>query len=237
MPLRFRRSVSLFPGARLNFSKSGVSVSLGRPGATFNFGPRGTSATFGLPGTGFSYRVQLSHRNRNRGSGEGSAPSSGNEWPSTPAPEAGSRRIYQPKEGEIASAPVGTLTSASLADLKQLILEARKRRIDLQGQLKIAIRARNAAYRWHWFRSRFPLRFLGAKGAEAAAEKSTERQVALEAVANALSSCFMRLSFQMPPQMAKAWEDLQAAHEALSRVQKIWDVTAEVAVDRGCVKS
>ena len=50
MPLRFRRSLSLFPGARLNFSKSGMSVSLGRPGATLNVGPRGSSATFGLPG-------------------------------------------------------------------------------------------------------------------------------------------------------------------------------------------
>jgi hypothetical protein len=65
-----------------------------------------------------------------------------------------------------------------------------------------------------------------------AAEKSTERQAALEAVANALSSCFMRLSFQLPPQMANAWEDLRVSHDALSQVQKIWDVTSEVAVDR-----
>jgi hypothetical protein len=45
----------LFPGVRLNISKSGPSASFGAPGATFNIGPRGTRSTFGIPGTGVSY--------------------------------------------------------------------------------------------------------------------------------------------------------------------------------------
>ena len=32
MGLRFRKSISLIPGVRLNFSKSGMSVSAGVPG-------------------------------------------------------------------------------------------------------------------------------------------------------------------------------------------------------------
>jgi hypothetical protein len=52
MGLRFNRRVGLFPGARLNFSKSGVSLSLGRRGAHFTIGPKGTRETLGLPGTG-----------------------------------------------------------------------------------------------------------------------------------------------------------------------------------------
>lgn len=38
MGLRFRRSVKILPGVRLNFSKSGVSTSIGGKGATLNFG-------------------------------------------------------------------------------------------------------------------------------------------------------------------------------------------------------
>lgn len=38
MGLRFRRSVRLAPGVRLNFSRSGTSLSLGVPGATLNIG-------------------------------------------------------------------------------------------------------------------------------------------------------------------------------------------------------
>ena len=55
MGLRFRRSVRLLPGLRLNFSLSGVSTSLGGRGATINLSRRGVRTTFGLPGTGLSY--------------------------------------------------------------------------------------------------------------------------------------------------------------------------------------
>ena len=60
MGFRFRRSIKLFPGVRLNVSKSGVSTSIGARGATINIGPKGTRATVGLPGTGISYSEKLS---------------------------------------------------------------------------------------------------------------------------------------------------------------------------------
>ena len=55
MGLRFRRSVKIIPGVRLNFSKSGTSLSLGGRGFTTNISKRGTKTTVGLPGTGISY--------------------------------------------------------------------------------------------------------------------------------------------------------------------------------------
>lgn len=59
MGFRFRRSVRIMPGVRLNFSKSGVSTSLGPRGATINIGPKGVKKTVGLPGTGLSHTSQL----------------------------------------------------------------------------------------------------------------------------------------------------------------------------------
>ena len=59
MGFRFRRSVKLIPGVRLNFSTRGASISLGAPGATLNFSGRGARATFGVPGTGFSWSQSL----------------------------------------------------------------------------------------------------------------------------------------------------------------------------------
>lgn len=55
MGFRFRKTISILPGLRLNISKSGVSTSIGRPGATVNIGRRGVRGTVGLPGTGMSY--------------------------------------------------------------------------------------------------------------------------------------------------------------------------------------
>ena len=227
MPLRFRRSVSLFPGARLNFSKSGMSVSLGRPGATFNFGSRGSSATLGLPGSGLSYRVQLSQTGR----GARSQGSSGGRPDSAPD-------IYPDYQvdgsvgGEIRSAPVGTLTSASLSDLKRLILEAREQRVLLRAALAKAIKLRDAAYRWHYFRSRWPLCLLAPSRIEGLRTRKEAAQSEVEATADALSSCFIRLSFQMPPAAESAWRDLRAAYEALCGSQYVWDITASYAVDR-----
>jgi hypothetical protein len=59
MGFRFRRSVRLAPGIRINLSKNGASLSLGRRGATLNFSGRGTKATVGLPGSGLSYSEML----------------------------------------------------------------------------------------------------------------------------------------------------------------------------------
>lgn len=55
MGLRFHKSVSLLPGVRINFSKSGASVSLGGKGLTYNIGSNRNRATVGLPGSGLSY--------------------------------------------------------------------------------------------------------------------------------------------------------------------------------------
>src|SRR5260370_20038906 len=55
MGFRFRRSLRFAPGIRINLSKAGASLSLGRRGTTLNFSPRGTKATVGLPGSGISY--------------------------------------------------------------------------------------------------------------------------------------------------------------------------------------
>lgn len=66
MGFRFRKSVTLFPGVRLNLSKSGVSTSVGRPGATVNLGSGGVRGNVGLPGTGLSYNKRLT-----RGGGRG----------------------------------------------------------------------------------------------------------------------------------------------------------------------
>jgi hypothetical protein len=60
MGFRFRKTIKLFPGVKLNFSKSGVSTSIGGPGATINISKHGTRGTVGIPGTGVSYSENLS---------------------------------------------------------------------------------------------------------------------------------------------------------------------------------
>jgi len=58
MDFRFRKRLKLFPGAWINISKKGGSLSVGGHGATVNFSKRGVSETVGLPGSGISYRTK-----------------------------------------------------------------------------------------------------------------------------------------------------------------------------------
>jgi hypothetical protein len=59
MGFRFNRRISIFKGLRLNFSKSGTSVSVGGRGAWLTFGKKGTRATVGIPGTGMSWSEKI----------------------------------------------------------------------------------------------------------------------------------------------------------------------------------
>lgn len=76
MGFRFRKTIRLLPGVRLNLSKSGISTSIGRPGATINIGRRGVTGTAGIPGTGLSYTERLSGAGRAR-QGAAATPGSG----------------------------------------------------------------------------------------------------------------------------------------------------------------
>ncbi|MBV4417190.1 DUF4236 domain-containing protein [Clostridium tyrobutyricum] len=56
MGFRFRKSIKIAPGIKLNVGKKGInSVSIGGHGYTKNIGKHGTRTTVGIPGTGISY--------------------------------------------------------------------------------------------------------------------------------------------------------------------------------------
>lgn len=59
--MRFRKSVKLCKGVRLNFSGSGVSMSLGVKGASVSIGKRGAYLNYGIPGTGLYDRVKIAN--------------------------------------------------------------------------------------------------------------------------------------------------------------------------------
>ena len=65
MSVRFRKTVSLGKGARINFSKSGPSLNVGPRGASLSIGKRGVYANVGIPGTGISKRTRLTGSSSN----------------------------------------------------------------------------------------------------------------------------------------------------------------------------
>ena len=67
MGLRFRKSINLGGGFRINLSKSGIGYSWGTKGFRATRTSRGTTRrTYSLPGTGISYVSESGGSNRNR---------------------------------------------------------------------------------------------------------------------------------------------------------------------------
>ena len=61
MPFRFRRSIRIVPGLRLNVGRRGLSASVGGREGHVSAGTGGVRATADLPGTGISYTVTTPH--------------------------------------------------------------------------------------------------------------------------------------------------------------------------------
>lgn len=55
MGMRYRKSIKICKGVRMNLSKSGPSLSLGGRGCSVNINKHGVRNTVGIPGTGLSY--------------------------------------------------------------------------------------------------------------------------------------------------------------------------------------
>jgi hypothetical protein len=62
MPFRFRRSMKIAPGVRLNITKTGVSARLGPRGAGLTVGTSGTTVSSGIPGTGLHTSQKLTKK-------------------------------------------------------------------------------------------------------------------------------------------------------------------------------
>jgi hypothetical protein len=57
--MRFRKSIKVAPGLKINLSKSGVSTTIGGKGLSTNISGRGVYLNTGVPGTGVSARHKI----------------------------------------------------------------------------------------------------------------------------------------------------------------------------------
>lgn len=83
MGMRFRKSVKICKGVKVNFSKSGASLSLGGRGHGMTFGGSGTRAHVGIPGTGLSYSTKIGGHSRSRSRSRSSSSSKFTSWEGT----------------------------------------------------------------------------------------------------------------------------------------------------------
>ena len=117
MGFRFRRTIRIVPGVRLNVSRSGTSISLGGRGFHSTVGPKGTRTTVGLPGSGLSW---TSYRPYTTGRQPQFEPSSTPDSAITPS-------SIDPEAIVFESAALEQLISGSTSELAPILDAVRKR--------------------------------------------------------------------------------------------------------------
>lgn len=228
MGFRFRRSVRLFPGVRVNFGLRGVSVSAGVPGMTVNIGPRRSSITVGIPGTGLSYTETLGPARRP----VRSPPPVGNFVAEPPAAPIDRIEPGGVLPGEIRSAEVAALTSPDLEGLKKLINEAAHQKASLQSDWLEAVSARKKAWKKLRRREQLPLRLFMKQAIPKAREAFDEAENEARKVAEALAASEIKVEVVLDDRCWAAWSRLEQAHRRLSNSARFWDVTSSLVVDR-----
>lgn len=120
MGFRFRRSVRILPGVRLNLSGGGASVSLGPRGFHYTVGSKGARVTAGIPGTGLSWSQYTPHSNLRSRAPEFFDHSS---QPETEVPVG----VGQPALRSIESASAEKINAFSTSELAPILNAANRR--------------------------------------------------------------------------------------------------------------
>jgi len=235
MGLKFRRSVKVFPGVRLNFSARGISTTVGGRGASLNIGPRGTFLNAGLPGTGLSYRERLSGRPKTAAAADGSRPPT--LEPAAPQFEPGKSPLpleaSYPAPGEIRSGTNDEITSVGLREFRKLLGEAlqesRRLRSELPGVEAERNRAQVKADKWQ---NGLILKRLLRKRYKAILAEYQSTEAELKELEGEIERCRIALEIQMDAGMESTYGVLVDAFRALAACDRCWDNTAAVAVDQ-----
>lgn len=210
MAWRFRQSLRLLPGVRLNIGKQSMSLSVGRPGATLNLSRRGVRGTVGLPGSGLSYSHDFGARRP------------------APAALARSRRAKPVPEvptHPIASADLGQLTSAGREDFARTLAEARDQRLRIAAAIEDAD-ARAARDRGRLARRNGLLKPLFGRSIAALEAALVETAAEHARLTAWLAASHVDLGTRITPAAAGAWDQMAAAFDQLAGCHAVWDVTA-----------
>jgi Protein of unknown function (DUF4236) len=212
---RFQRRLKLFPGVRLNFSRGGISTTIGVRGASFTLGGRGAYVNLGIPGTGLSYREKITRLTDKppQSSTRSSSDAAGQPEAQSPPPPYSPEGYREPPiAGAIRSAPVSTMTSAGLDELKKLINEADLKRIELDTTVSLNEKTLNRE-KWRLRRAQWFIVRLFTQGAiPKLVEKVSAAETALAQAQQQRAGCSIEIDL---PSINRRSTPLQPSYAVL----------------------
>jgi len=211
MAWKFRKRLTLFPGFRINLSKSGLSATVGIRGLSVNLGRNGAFLNTGLPGTGIYDRKRI-----------GAIPVDVKDQPVI-TPEENRFAEYLPSGAtEIKSFVPELLTSDGFFGLKESVAKAQEEKSNLRNEWHSA-KAKHSfstfllgvsyllifGFLIKWFKNNY----------------ETRKQDAID-VRKVYEDFKLEIDFNLDDQALNEYISLENHFDLLSKSIKIWDVTS-----------
>lgn len=220
MGWRFSRRVTLFPGVKINFSKSGISTTFGVPGASLNIGPKGAYLNTGIPGTGISHRSKISFENKP-------------DYKPLDIPSEEPILFIPQNSGAIQSKDNNTITSKGFAGIKETLLAAYKEKEALETEIKVGETALKYAERKLNFITKIPFhRFLFKKTYYDRDKEYNECKESLLEAKRLYEECKVCIDVDIDSSLLSNYDLLKHSFEKLKSSQYCWDITSSVQIDR-----
>jgi hypothetical protein len=223
MSWRFRQSFKLFPGVKINLSKSGLSTTIGSGPLHLNVGSRGLLGTASIPSSGLSFRKTLTHTNSRTNRTSDITPIER----ISDIPETLPQTPQTVSFVEIKSGDTSEMTSAGLEQFQKLIMDALRECRELDSLLDSSRREHADSSRkyddWKsgfWKRTFCPKTFVSLEQYVAEMrEKIDEYEIQRKQTA-------IPVDMELPDALALLFENVCDAFSELADSQMIWDIVS-----------
>lgn len=220
MAWSYRRRIKIIPGVHLNFSKSGISTSIGVRGASMTFSKNGTFVNTRIPGTGLYNRQKLSSNNS----------SQNNNFNPSPI------QTIEPADN-IFSADLQKITTQDMEGIKEAIILAHEQRIELRNDL-LKINTSLSISRFKLIGSYiFIIGFFNKSVTETIKTDITAKQEAIKQLSEQIENCYVGLDIDFDPDIKMKYDKLVSTFKNLCNSKKIWDITSAQFEDRRITRS
>lgn len=215
--MRFRRKAKLFPGVYLNFSKSGISTTIGVPGASINLGKQGTYLNTGIPGTGLYDRQKIGGQKKKNPA-----------QPETPLDSASN-----PETDLIKTDKAETTTTDGLKELKKTLLECYQERTELKNEIVIY----NSKLTFATIMLVLSYLLIFGLFIKWFKENRKNKKEYLNDLKDQLENCFVNIDMDVDQTIEKNYNSLLESYKSLISCEKIWDITSTTDVDQKATRS
>jgi len=219
MAWNYRRRIKIIPGVHLNFSKNGISTSIGVRGASMTLGKKGTYLNTSVPGLGIYNRQKLSDNSN-----------------SETEPRHDIPQIAEP-EDNIFSVDVQKITSQDMQGIKEAIISAHEQRKELRADLK-KIKLSLIFSKIKLIGSYIFLISLFSKTVATSIKNDiSAKKNAIDQLKEQIDNCYVKLDIEFEPDIKTKYEKLIKTFKTLSNSNRIWDITGAYHQDTRATRS